>query len=256
MGQVNANPELLTDTATGGGVSDDSFFDLDIMVNSAINIKGKFAIFGNSLVQIDNVLDEFINGDTGVYIHTPMFGQLLNEIWHDLSLAQMGEFQQEFNGWSDLIKAAYVNNQTFTDEAEKAFSELLDATSAENAYGGGGMFSGIVDTITGMARTAMDYDSTRAIYGLTGASNISDDEYSTRYDSLNEGLQEYVAGKNTTDADNFFTSYSGYLAENEDLFFRMLSNYNPEVERLVMEKVHTIFGIDEDTGDGSGGAVR
>ena len=251
---ADPNASLLNDTA---GVSDDSFFDLDIMVNSAINIKGKFSIFGNSLVQIDKVLDEFINGTDSIYIKTPIFGQHLNEIWHDLSLAQMGEFQQEFSGWSDLIKAAYVKNQTFTDEAEKAFSELLDATSAENAYNGGGVFSGVVSASgSGIARTTLDYVATRAIYGMTGAHNITDDEYISRYDSLNEGLQQVVSDKNAADAEHFFSSFSGYLGDNQDLFFRMLSNYNPEVERLVMQKVTDLGVNTNDPGDGVEGSAR
>ena len=232
---ANNNVDLANDTNVT--VSEDSLFDLDKMVNSAINIKSKFGIFGTSLIQIDEALDEFINGEEGIFIKTPVLGKHLNDIWHDLSFAQMGEFQKEFSGWSDLIRAAYVNNQTFTEEAGQAFDELLAATSEEAMLNYGQTDSSQGSAWGDAARSIMDYESTRLVYGITGARNITDEEYTEKYDSLNPLIQSFVNDKNATDAETFYNSYSRYLNTNEDLFYNILAYYNPEVERIVMERV-------------------
>lgn len=237
---------------TDGGTShtnsaSDLKFDVGLMVQSAANIAGLFGIFGQSLKQIDERLDDFIGGKSGEFIKTPIAGENLNKLWHSLSLSQMGEFQLRFNEWSDMIRAAYNENDKFSAKTDVIFNELLTKNMEEAlaATQAGVMLNnegtlGALGVGVGVLASA-DYYTTIAIKEITGHMNgTTDEEYYEKFNNMSETVQNAVKAKNAEDAQAFYDNWSGRLQDRPELIEGMLNSYNPDVRK----QVRNLFGQD------------
>ncbi len=232
------NGDYTTQTAKSGTQtsekSSDLMFDVGLMAQSAAALSADFGIFGQTLTEIDAKMDEYIGAAAGTYIKSPCAGGGLNALWHSLSLGQMGEFTALFNEWSDEIRAAYIENSEFSEEADRIFDDLLNQNMANLVSG---TINGVVQNTTvatNTALTALTYSNQVVLNSLTGyQNNLTDDDYRSGYADANEAVRAVIDAKNQQDAQNFFKSYKRIMDSDRDTFDSMLGKFNPDVRQIV-----------------------
>ena len=236
-----ANGDYTTQTTKSGTQtsekSSDLMFDVGLMAQSAAALSADFGIFGQTLTEIDAKMDEYIGAAAGTYIKSPCAGGGLNALWHSLSLGQMGEFTALFNEWSDEIRAAYIENSEFSEEADKIFQDLLTQNMEELISGqaNGVIALSVATANTGLsALTAITYSNQVVLNSLTGyQNNLTDDDYRSGYAEANEAVRSLIDSKNQQDAQKFFNTYKRIMDSDRDTFDSMLGKYNPDVRQIV-----------------------
>lgn len=218
----------------GTQVVSENYFDVDKMATSAGNIAGLFTIFGQSMQEIDQIMDEYVPGK---YIKAPSLAKYINDAWHGMALSQMGQFQLMFDEWNGLISAAYAENSNFSEEAEAEFAKLLEFNFESDASAGGARASQSKTEGTAEDKAVFTYSVMRDISKITGRSDVSYDEYKKAYDSMSDEAKKYVDKTNQEDADYLIRVYGSDVLEDSERFNKITSGYNADVVQIIEDKL-------------------
>jgi len=215
------------------GEESELYFDVAAMATSAANIHALFQTFSDTLKQIDEYFDQYINSSDGLMIHTPVLGSNLNRIWHDLSLEQMSEYMARGSEWATVIKEAYLKNNEYSEEAEQIFNDLISMEIGEEPVNYDPATLGM-ETGAAIVAAALDFYSNKDVRDLTGkAVDCDADEYYTRKNALSEEVQQAIDVKNEADAKAFIESYERSYKKDKTWYYTALESYNPDVQAMV-----------------------
>lgn len=219
-------------------MSEDSelYFDVAAMATSAANIHALFQSFSETLQQIDEYFDTYIDSSKGTMIHTPVLGSNLNRIWHDLSFEEMSEYMARGNEWVTVIKEAYIKNNEYSEEAEQIFNDLISMEVGNDPKSYDPISVGMAAAANAVA-AALDFYTNKEYNDLTGKGvEYDSNEYYSRKEELPEEAQRAVDVKNAEDAKTFMESHKRSYDTDKAWYYTALQSYNPEVQAMVREK--------------------